>query len=247
MTSPQNDEPKGHEMSNVQAPAKAIEAVTFNLYRDIHKGIRRDLFELTQKAGSVDPGYRSGRVDVASHLDRVVDLLVLHAEHEDASIQPAIDQHFPDLAAEIEHDHEKLEARLVDLQGMAAEAVDATPGAQRDAIYRVYVELASFTGAYLSHQDLEERVVMPAIEKAIGVEAIIGIHMQILEQLPPDVMASSLALMFPAMNIDDRADLLGGMRQGAPAEVFEGIWGLTGSVLAPRDYTDLGSRLGLAA
>ncbi len=234
-------------MSNVQAPAKAIEAVTFNLYRDIHKGIRRDLFELTERAGNLDPSYRSGRVDLASHLDRTVDLLVLHAEHEDASIQPAVERYFPDLAAEIEHDHEKIEARLVDLQGMAAEAVDATPSAQRDTVYRLYLELASFTSAYLSHQDLEERVVMPSIEEAIGVEAVIGIHMQILDNLPPDVMADSLALMFPAMNIDDRAELLGGMRQGAPAEVFEGVWGLTGSVLAPRDYTDLGARLGIAA
>ena len=37
--------------------------------------------------------------------------------------------------------------------------------------------------------------------------------------------------MIPAMNIDDRTELLGGMRAGAPPEVFEGIWGLTGSVL----------------
>ena len=247
MASPQNDEPKGHEMTNVQAPAKAVEAVTFSLYRDVHKGIRRDLFELTQRAGNVDPSVRTGRVDLASHLDRTVDLLVMHAHHEDASVQPAIEQSFPDLAAEIEHDHEKLEARLVDLQEMAAEAVDAGPSAQRDSMYRVYLEVASFTSAYLAHQDLEERVVMPALENAIGVEAVIGIHMDILDHIPPDAMASSLALMFPAMNIDDRAELLGGMRAGAPAEVFEGVWGLTGSVLAPRDYTDLGSRLGIAA
>ena len=36
-------------------------------------------------------------------------------------------------------------------------------------------------------------------------------------------MAKSLALMLPAMNIDDRTELLGGMQQGAPAEVFAGV------------------------
>ena len=48
-------------------------------------------------------------------------------------------------------------------------------------------------------------------------------------------MAQSLALMLPAMNVDGRTELLGGMRAGAPAEVFEGVWSLAGSVLDPTD------------
>ena len=43
--------------------------------------------------------------------------------------------------------------------------------------------------------------------------------------------------MLPAMNIDDRAELLGGMQAGAPPEVFAGVWGLVGSVLPSDDYT----------
>ena len=38
------------------------------------------------------------------------------------------------------------------------------------------------------------------------------------------------------MNIDDRTDMLGGMKAGAPPEVFAGLWGLVGSVLTPADY-----------
>lgn len=234
-------------MTAVDAPINAIESVTFNLYRDVHKGIRKDLFSLVDQAGAVDPSFRSGRVDVAEHLGRTVNLLTIHAHHEDTSVGPVIERNLPDLAAEIVHDHEKLEARLVDLQAMAGDAVDASANAQREAMYRLYVELASFTSAYLAHQDLEERVVMPAVEKAIGLEAVIGIHGQIIGSLTPEEMAMSLSLMFPAMNIDDRSELLGGMRANAPAEVFEGVWGLTGSVLAPPDFTALGNRLEIAA
>ena len=68
-----------------------------------------------------------------------------------------------------------------------------------------------------------------------------------LSNIPPEQMAQSLAIMIPAMNIDDRTELLGGMRAGAPPEVFEGIWGLTGSVLPASDFAALGARLGLAA
>ena len=130
---------------------------------------------------------------------------------------------------------------------MAYDAVNAIPSAQRFAVHRLYVELASFTGAYLAHQDVEERLVMPSLERAIGVEAAVTITGQIVASIPPEQMATSLALMLPAMNIDDRTELLGGIRAGAPAGVFEGVWGLTGSLLTPSDYTDLGTRLQIAA
>ena len=61
-------------------------------------------------------------------------------------------------------------------------------------------------------------------------------------------MAKSLALMLPAMNIDGRTELLGGMRAGAPAEVFDGVWSLAGSVLDPTRPGRAGAgRLGLEA
>jgi len=39
---------------------------------------------------------------------------------------------------------------------------------------------------------------------------------------------------------------LGGMRANAPAEVFDGVWSLTRSVLDVADVVDLSGRLGLA-
>src|SRR5699024_10675695 len=60
------------------------------LYRDIHKGIRADLFALTEEAGRIDPSCREDRVGVAAHVRSVVDLLVTHAAHEDGHIKPVL-------------------------------------------------------------------------------------------------------------------------------------------------------------
>ena len=49
--------------------------------------------------------------------------------------------------------------------------------------------------------------------------------------------------MVPAMNLDDRAELFGGMMQTAPPEAFEGAWGLAKSVLGARDVAALAARL----
>jgi hypothetical protein len=219
--------------------------VALDLYRDIHKGIRTELFAVTAEAGRLDPADREGRAALAANVDAVVALLVSHAEHEDTAVQPAIEANLPDLAERIERDHLSLEAWMEGLQALAADAAAAPAGRQRDRVQHLYLELGSFTGAYLHHQDIEERVVMPALEAAIGIEAVGGIHHAIISSIPPAEMASSLALMLPAMNLDDRAELLGGMRAGAPAEVFDGVWSLAGSVLDPVDHQALARRLAI--
>jgi hypothetical protein len=228
-------------------PITAVLApVTMDLYRDIHKAIRAELFAVTTEAGSLDPAQGLARAALATHVTDVVALLVSHAEHEDGAIQPVLEVELPDLASRIEVDHLTLEARLVDLREMAQDAAVLAAADAPARVHRLYLALASFTSDYLLHQDVEERVVMPALEARLGVDAVVGIHQAILGAIPPEEMARSLALMLPAMNVDGRAELLGGMRAGAPAEVFEGVWRLAGSVLEPADVTSLARRLELA-
>lgn len=232
-------------MTITEQPTVATELrlVTLDLYKDIHKGIRSELFAVTEEAGRADPADRASRAAVAEHVRSAIDLLVAHAEHEDEAIQPSLEAELPDLAARIAADHERIEAWMVDLAAMADDAVFSTRFDQPLAMHRLYLELGSFTGSYLEHQDVEERVVMPALEDAIGVEAVVGIHGAIIGSIPPDEMATSLAVMLPAMNVDDRTALLGGMKANAPAEAFAGIWGLAGTVLSPADHVALGRRL----
>ncbi|MGZ4677078.1 MAG: hemerythrin domain-containing protein [Acidimicrobiia bacterium] len=221
------------------------ELVAVDTYRDIHKGIRADLFALTGDAGRIDPSCAADVGALAAHVDATVAFLVTHAEHEDAHVGPAMAELLPDLAATIERDHAVLEGRLVDLQAWAGDAVTSPAGATRGAVQRLYVELASFTSAYLAHQDLEERIVAPELHRVLGAEGVLAIHQAIIASIPPDEMATSLAIMLPAMNNDDRTELLGGMQAGAPPEVFAGVWSLAGSVLEPRDVAVLARRLGV--
>jgi hypothetical protein len=234
-------------MSLIDLPATTLAPVTLDLYRDVHKGIRTELFSVTTEAASLDPSLGVARAGLARHVRDTVALLIEHAEHEDAAIQPVLERELPDLAAKVAVDHEVLEARMEDLVALAEEAaeLDAVDAGHR--VHRVHLAVASFTGAYLEHQDVEERVIMPALEDAVGVEAVVGIHQAILSAIPPQEMAKTLALMLPAMNVDGRTELLGGMRAGAPAEVFDGVWSLAGSVLDPADLAAVASRLDLEA
>jgi hypothetical protein len=233
-------------MTVTEQPTTEFELVLCDLYRDVHKGIRAELFAIVSEAGRLDPTNRTARVALADHVRIVSELLTSHAEHEDSAVQPTLEIHLPDLAERIEKDHAKLERRVAGFVDLATAAADAMPATQTARAHQLYLELASFTGVYLEHQDVEERIVMPALETAVGPEAVLQIHGAIVGSIPPSEMAASLAIMLPAMNVDGRAELLGGMQANAPAEVFQGVWGLAGSVLAPVDLDAVGVRLGIA-
>ena len=224
----------------------AIPTVSLDLYRDIHKGIRTQLFDLVVLAGNTDPSDCLARRALADAVSGAMAFLESHAEHEDAAIDPVLQVHLPELAEQVVRDHALFDGRAAYLVDFAEHVADDVPGAHRELLHHLHLDLAAFTSVYLVHQDLEEREIMPALESAVGVEVVAGIHGQILSAIPPDEMARSLALMLPAMNLDDRSELLGGMREHAPAEAFQGVWGLAGSVLAPADHAALARRLGLA-
>lgn len=228
-------------------PASSTEntMVTTHLYRDVHKGIRSELFAVTTQAGRIDPASGTAREDVALHVRAVVAMLEGHAGHEDAAVQPALEVNLPALAARISADHELIAVREIGLVELADSLVEAPKGLCAQGVRQLYLELAHFTGVYLAHQDVEERQVLPALESAIGPEAVEDIHRAIVSNIPPDEMAKALAVMLPAMNIDNRVDMLGGMKAGAPPQIFEGIWGLANAVLDSADTDALGRRLGI--
>jgi hypothetical protein len=218
-----------------------------DLYRDIHKGIRAELFTITGTAGNIDPSSRCDRAAIADHVMSVAGVLEAHAHHEDQFIDPVLQAHLPDLAEEITTDHERLEAMFVQVTDLAQSLVDAPTGDERRLAQLLHLDLARFTSSYLAHIDLEERVVMQQLEGIIGVEACGQLHAAIVGSIPPADMARSLAFMLPAMNVDDRLGLLGGIRMAAPPEAFEGVLGLSRSVLLPADYSALTVRLGVAS
>jgi hypothetical protein len=217
-----------------------------DLYRDIHKGIRAELFAVTSTAGSIDPSNRCDRAALADHVTSVAAVLESHAHHEDAVIDPVLERHLPDLASEINDDHERLERVFASITDLANVVVDVVPGEQRRLLQLLHLDLARFTSSYLGHIDLEERVVMQRLPELLGIDEIAAMHGAIVGSIPPDEMARSLAFMLPAMNIDDRVELLGGVRRAAPPEAFDATLGLARSVLCPGDFRSLAERMEVA-
>jgi hypothetical protein len=227
------------------AETAALDTVTFDMYRNIHKGIRNGLFSVTLAAGQVDPHDAAAVEDVAGRWTDLVRVLVAHAEHEDEFVQPAIERFAPAYAAEIAEAHPRLEAQMAELEVLADRAIDACPEQVRLLTHRFYLGLASFTAEYLQHQEFEEFEVMVMLSQHLSFDELLAIDNAIVASIDPDMMAKSAALMLPAMNIDDQTELYAGARGGVPPEVFQGMLMLGQSVLEPARYEALARRLGV--
>jgi hypothetical protein len=226
----------------VLALSAPLEAVTFDIYRDIHKGIRAELFGVTSAAGNIDPHDDQAVRALGRRFHALVGLLDSHAEHEDRYLTPLIERRSGPLALTITNDHVSLERDLHALSH-AVDALPTTKETRRLAAHRFYLGVSSFTAEYLEHQAIEELQVMPTLATGYTVEELLRVNAAIIADIPPDTMAASLSLLLPAMNVDDRTELLAGMKAAAPPEAFAGVLGLARAVLPPADFAALASRV----
>lgn len=226
----------------VRALSAPLEVVTFDIYRNIHKGIRGELFDITSAAGSADPNDEVATRALAQRFTGLVALLEGHAAHEDRYLAPLIQRQSVPLASTIVQDHGALEGQLHQLGEVIQRLPSAKP-ARRLATHRFYLGLASFTADYLEHQAVEELEVMPALATGYTVQELLKVNAEILAAIPPDTMTATLSLLLPAMNVEDRTEMLAGIRASAPPEAFAGVLGLARGVLAPADYAALAARV----
>ena len=107
----------------------------------------------------------------------------------------------------------------------------------------VYDAVVAFAADYLGHMQVEETEVMPALQRAVPVDELMAVTMQIRTSVPPPQMCVFLRYMLPAMTPDERTATLGGMKAGAPPEVFELFWGVAEAHLSQNDLATVAHRL----
>ena len=214
----------------------------WDLYREIHKGMRHALFGVTAQAGRTDASDPRAVADLVSEWRDVAFVLRGHHAHEDTFCDDLIAQHAPELRDTLEDQHALANDALIALDRTARLLSEAAaPGVQA-----FYLELASFTGRYLEHLRYEEERVMPALGRALSNEALAGVTAQIRGSVAPDDMCIFIKYMVPGMNLAERMDMLGGMHRVAPPEIFELFRAAAQRALPASEYQQIASRLGIA-
>lgn len=214
-----------------------------DLYREVHKGLRLALFTVTEQAGRCDATNDEEVRALQASVANLVWMLNEHARHEDTAILPALHQHAAALAGKLEETHKVMDGRLAEIGGAGGALL--SDGDRGGAVRGLYLALAAFTGDYLRHLGEEEEQAMPALTKAMSQEDLFGIQMKVRGAIKPEDMGRFFRFMIPAMNLGERAELLGGVKKFAPPPAFEAFRKMAEDLLPAADYKALAARIGV--
>lgn len=228
-------------------PIEAIKAspIPFNLYHEVHKGLRYALFQLVTRVGSTDCTDAQARSAVADQVRFVVHLLTEHHDHEDTFLEPVIQVKAPKLAPMLRDGHTEVERDLVEIELCTDRLASSTGIEAVTAGVDLYADLSLFVARYLAHMSLEEGAVMAAMRDTCSIEELFQIQVALRSSITPDIMCEFLQVLMPALNSEERATMLGGMHAFAPPEVFELFRATTEAAIDPADYATLAAHVGL--
>jgi hypothetical protein len=213
---------------------------TLDLYREVHKGLRRAMFGFCEAAGSLDPDDATARQAFVARFTELELMLTLHHGHEDNGPFGEIIGHLvPELVDELETAH------LTAVEGIAAlrRAVTAygTGGQNADELYD---QIVSFLSFYLGHMTFEEKTVMAALHTRSTFDELMAVEIGIRTTIAPPDMVVFMHSMLPAMNPQERTNMLGGMKVGAPAEIFDIFWSAAADSLTADQLAVVAGRIG---
>lgn len=219
----------------------------WDLYGPVHKGLRLATTEFMTRMGRTDFSERSCEA-LLQELKAHLELCAEHLAHEEAFIHPALESRRGDSAMRLTRQHADHRQSFAELHRLI-DAVLAAEVAERPARAReLYLAYSVFVAEDLAHMHEEETVTWPLLCSLFTDEELADIEMSIIGSLTPQANMDFMRLMIPAMNPQERAALLGGMKANAPPEAFNAvIEGVARPVLAAADFDDLAARLDLAA
>jgi hemerythrin-like domain-containing protein len=217
-----------------------MSAPRHDIYAFIHKGLRAFMAHTLVRVGRLDPHDADDVAEARQELRALLDICEGHLDHENRFVHRAIESRSPGASAAIADEHQDHQEDIAALRALLERVPGSTEGA-----YALYHALATFVAHNLEHMEKEETAHNAVLWACYSDEEILAIEHELVASIAPQEMQLALRWMLPHMNPAERAAMLGGMRQGAPAAVFEGALGLVRPLLGGRDWRKLSAALAL--
>ncbi|MCW5663374.1 MAG: hypothetical protein KIT35_06045 [Piscinibacter sp.] len=204
-------------------PNAAQTAPRFDMYAAIHKALRHFMTDTLHRVGRLDVADAEQTGRVLGQLDALLTLCVDHVHNENRFVHTAIEARQPGGAGRTTEDHVE---HLESIETLRAEgrALGVAPQADRALLaLRLYRHLALFVAENLQHMHFEETHNNAVLWACYSDAELFALHQQIIASLPLEETLLVARWMIPACTPAERAAIVGGMKAGAPAPVFDQI------------------------
>lgn len=210
----------------------------YDIYRLIHKGMRAFL---------TDTLLTIGRMDVASpdlqhglgKLNGLLNFCMSHLEHENEFIHPAMNARQPGSADNMYEHHDHHIQLIRELLNLSQELEQGSPTDKEQVAAKLYRKLALFVADNLAHMHEEETENNAVLWQHYSDAEIQAIEQALVASISPQQNAEVMYWMLPAINHGERQEFLLGMREHAPALVFQGVMDIARQHLKRDDWSKL--------
>jgi hypothetical protein len=204
----------------------------FDFYSLVHKGQRKNLFELTVAAGQLAADDQPGREALARSVEKTLSAIVDHAEAEETFFGPLYREAAPATGERLSAHHADMTAQLGELRGALHLALAGRSAASDLALHRA---LARFTASYLAHVDAEEAS-LPELWAGFDDAALAGAQGALVASHPAATVQFNLRNMLPAASPGERVAFLSSLRRTMPPAAFTGVRELVGALVPAGEW-----------
>lgn len=215
------------------------------LYKDIHKGQRRWLFDISNMTGRLDFSDIGQVEKLQKEVKAFYDHLIEHVDNEEKMIHPILNERVPGCPRVISAEHKVIHKDLEDILA-GLEALKTMPNrheAHQNIAYEIYLALNRFISVYLRHIDTEEEILQKALLSVCSAEELGTIFRSIITSQGPQSMMVSLRIMALGLNDDELTILLNGAKSMMPTEAFNGASSYMASLLEPERWSRIAPRI----
>lgn len=215
-----------------------------DLFTFIHKAIRSMIYNAASKLQSANFADANETEVLLTSLEHDLGLLHEHAVHEDDIIFPEIANNEPEMIEILNDEHKTLEEKLNKIKTQIEKTNQTTDNTRRLELgSRLNNMFNDFAASYLAHMNHEEATVLEASFKYLTDEELVAIRTRIQTKIPPGRYKIWLHWMLKSLNNSELIGLLGGMKAGAPPQVFENVLGAAQHVVEKEKWHKIKSQL----
>jgi len=211
----------------------------YNIYSIFHKGLRGFMADTMLRLGRMD---LTDACEVAQTIEQLRGLLTMcrsHLQHENDFVHPALERAQPYASTHTADDHVDHVLEIAEFERRVA-AFEALPTTDRaSAAHALYLDVSEFVGENLEHMRVEETRNHEVLIRHYSDQELLDIEHAIVASIPPAAAMVGMRWMISHINASERAFMLGGIKKGAPPEVFAGVMQMAREVLSQRDYFKL--------
>lgn len=219
----------------------------FNIYAIIHKAIRLFMTDTLAAVGSMDCNDAAHNAKVLNQVRELAAICRSHFLHENAFLHTAMEARRPGSSTQVEAEHGHHAWAINRLEELTKAVERAQGDARQAANNALYRYLTLFIAENFVHMNVEETTNNEVLWATHTDAELIGIEQAIVASQTPEEAMMTMRWMMPAMNANERAEMLQGIRQHAPAPVFDGVLGLAQAHLSVPEWNKLVQALDVPA